>query len=62
MNVAIVVGNLTVLFKLGVVHLLCAGGDFMYGQHLILRATYNGLVIAQYLDCLVLAVRSTLRI
>ena len=58
MNVAIVAGNLTSLFRLGLFHLLCTGGDFMYGQHMILRVAYNRLIIGRYLCCLVLAARS----
>lgn len=55
MNVAIVAGNVEAIFRLGVMHVFCSGGDFMYGQQLILKIAIKGLDRAICVGSLMLA-------
>lgn len=44
-NVLLEAGNMSVVLRIGMVHLFCNGGDYKYGKKLIKRASRRGLVL-----------------
>lgn len=57
-NAALAAGNLSALFRLGIAHCLCAGGDFEYGFQLISNAADKNHYEAVYVFSLIMVAQS----
>lgn len=57
-NAASAAGNSRALFRLGIAHCLCAGGNYEYGCHLIANAASKRLHRAVYIYSLLLTTQS----